>query len=421
MSVQAADDFRFRSIALPALLPSLLFGIGEGAIIPIIPAVASSLGAGLAGAGLIAAMIVVGQLVGDIPSGWLVSKIGERVSMISAAVLSIASVTVAMFAATAALFGVAIFFLGLSAAVFALARQAFMTTFVPVRIRARALSTLGGSFRAGWFIGPFLGAAVIALTGSVQAAFVLHISCAVIVAVVLIVMPDPTATAAGSTKTRGRAKPDAGELEVRAESVGLFSTIWQNRGVLLRMGSGAGVVGALRASRMAILPLWAVSIGLSESSTALIVGIGAAADFALFYTSGQIMDRFGRLWSVVPSMVGMGLALITLSFTHDLPGAVQWFVVVAIVMGVANGVGSGIIMTLSADLAPRENPAPFLGAFRFTADAGAAAAPLAVSAIVAVASLSLATGLVGVIGLVGAGILIRNVPRYLPHIPRAAR
>jgi MFS family permease len=412
MSVQAGDDFRFRSIALPALLPSLLFGIGEGAIIPIIPAVASSLGAGLAGAGFIAAMIVVGQLVGDIPSGWLVSKIGERVAMISAAILSIISVTVAMFAATAALFGVAIFFLGLSAAVFALARQAFMTTFVPVRIRARALSTLGGSFRAGWFIGPFLGAAVIALTGSVQAAFLLHITCAVIVAVVLIVMPDPTAKVA---------KPDAGELLVRAESVGLFTTIWQNRGVLLRMGSGAGVVGALRASRMAILPLWAVSIGLSESSTALIVGIGAAADFALFYTSGQIMDRFGRLWSVVPSMVGMGLALIALSFTHDLPGAVQWFVVVAIVMGVANGVGSGIIMTLSADLAPKNNPAPFLGAFRFTADAGAAAAPLAVSAIVAVASLSLATGLVGVVGLVGAGILIRNVPRYLPHIPRAAR
>jgi MFS family permease len=412
MSVQASDDFRFRSIALPALLPSLLFGIGEGAIIPIIPAVASSLGASLAGAGFIAAMIVVGTLVGDIPSGWLVSKIGERISMIAAAILSIASVTTAMFAATAALFGVAIFFLGLSAAVFALARQAFMTTFVPVRIRARALSTLGGSFRAGWFIGPFLGAAVIGLTGTVQAAFVLHITCAVIVTVVLIAMPDPTAKAA---------KPDAGEQLVRAESIGLFTTIWQNRGVLLRMGSGAGVVGALRASRMAILPLWAVSIGLDESSTALIVGIGAAADFALFYTSGQIMDRFGRLWSVVPSMVGMGLALITLSLTHDLPGAVQWFIVVAIVMGVANGVGSGIIMTLSADLAPQDDPAPFLGAFRFTADAGAAAAPLLVSGVVAVASLSLATGLVGVIGLVGAGILIRNVPRYLPHIPRAAR
>jgi MFS family permease len=151
-----------------------------------------------------------------------------------------------------------------------------------------------------------------------------------------------------------------------------------------------------------------------------VIGLGGAADFALFYTSGWIMDRFGRLWSVVPSMVGMGAALITLSFTHDLGGAEQWFVVIAIVMGVANGVGSGIIMTLSADLAPRENPAPFLGAFRFTADAGAALAPLGVSAVVAIASLPLATGLVGVVGIVGAGILIRAIPRYLPRSGRAA-
>ncbi|MCS5721330.1 MFS transporter [Herbiconiux sp. CPCC 203407] len=405
----SGDGFRFRSIALPALLPSLLFGIGEGAVIPIIPAVAVGLGADLAGAGLIAAMIVVGQLAGDIPSGALVARIGEKRSMIASAVLSVAAMTVALFAASAALFGVTIFALGLAAAVFALARQAFMTTFVPIRIRARALSTLGGSFRAGWFIGPFLGAGVIALTGTASAAFVVHIVCALAVIVVLLVIRDPTA---------GEPRPDTGALLVAAETHGLFRTIWQNRGALVRIGSGASVVGALRASRMAILPLWAVSIGLPEETTAVVIGIGAAADFALFYTSGQIMDRFGRLWSVVPSMVGMGLALIVLSITHDLPGAVGWFVAIAILMGVANGVGSGIIMTLSADLAPRANPAPFLGAFRFTVDAGAALAPVAVSAIVVVASLSLATGIMGAIGLLGAGILIRNVPRYLPHRPR---
>ena len=409
MTTAADDGFRFRSIALPALLPTLLFGIGEGAIIPIVPAVAVSLGADLAGAGLIAAMIVVGQLAGDIPSGWLVSKIGERRAMIGSALLSILAVLGAMFAVGAAMFGVAVFFLGLSAAVFALARQAFMTTYVPVRIRARALSTLGGAFRAGWFVGPFLGAAVIGLTGSVNSAFFIHITCAVAIAVLLLFLPDP----GGSM-----ARPDAGGALVRDEAIGLFPTIWQNRGVLLRVGTGAGVVGGLRASRMAILPLWAVSIGLSESTTALVIGVGAAADFALFYTSGWIMDRFGRLWSVVPSMVGMGIALITLAFTHDLPGAAQWFVVIAIVMGVANGVGSGIIMTLSADLAPRQNPAPFLGAFRFTADAGAALAPVAVSAIVAVSTLSLATGVMGVVGLLGAGILIRAIPRYVPHRPR---
>ena len=65
--------FRLRSVALAAFLPTLLFSIGEGAIIPIIPMVADNLGATLAIAGLIASMIMIGELVGDIPSGWIVA------------------------------------------------------------------------------------------------------------------------------------------------------------------------------------------------------------------------------------------------------------------------------------------------------------------------------------------------------------
>ncbi|WP_291051369.1 MFS transporter [Herbiconiux sp.] len=415
MTTAADDGFRFRSIAVPALIPSFLFGIGEGAVIPVIPAVASGLGADLAGAGFVVAMLVVGQLVGDIPSGALVARIGERAAMIAAAVLSMAAMVLALLAPGIVQLGVAVFALGLAASTFALARQAFMTTFVPARIRARALSTLGGSFRGGMLVGPFLGAGLIALTGSVETAFGVQIVAALAVIVLLVVMHDPMAV----RERAARPVPTATGGVPLAANPGLFRTIWQNRGALVRVGSGAAVVGALRASRMAILPLWAVSIGLEAQTTALVIGIGAAADFALFYTSGQIMDRFGRLWSVIPSMVGMGLALIGLAFTHDLGAAVQWFVAISILLGVANGVGSGIIMTLSADLAPRANPAPFLGAFRFTADAGAAAAPLIVSAVVLVASLPVAAALMGLVGLAGAGILVRNVPRYVPH-PRSS-
>jgi MFS family permease len=405
MSV-TTDDFRFRSIALPALLPSLLFSIGEGAVIPIVPAMASNLGAGLAGAGFIAALIMVGQVVGDIPSGWVVARIGERWSMIGAGILGSLAVAGALLAETAALFGVTMFFLGVAAAVFALARHAFMTTFVPIRVRARALSTLGGANRAGMFIGPFVGAAVIGITASDQAVLWVQLFCAVAVTVLLFILPDPIEKIM---------KPDAGEQLVRGESVGLFRTIYDNRGVLLRIGTGVGVVNALRASRTAILPLWAVSIGLSASDTALIVGVGAAVDFALFYTSGQIMDKFGRLWSIIPCMVGMGVCLVVLSFTHALPGNVQWYIVITVFMGVANGIGSGIMMTLGADLAPRDNPAPFLGAFRFTGDVGTAFAPLAVSGIIAIASLSIATGFIGVLGLFGAFMMLRYVPRYVPY------
>jgi MFS family permease len=166
-----------------------------------------------------------------------------------------------------------------------------------------------------------------------------------------------------------------------------------------------------------ILPLWAVSIGISDANTALIIGVAGAVDFALFYASGQIMDRYGRLWSALPSMIGLGVGHLVLAATHNVPSNVQWFIGVAMFLSVANGIGSGILMTLGADLADKSNPAPFLGAWRFTGDAGSAAAPLLVSALTAI-SIATAAGVMGVIGLVGAGILLRYLPRYAPHKPR---
>lgn len=425
-----AVPFTLRSIAVSAFLPTLLFSLGEGAIIPIIPIVADRLGASLAEAGLIAAMILVGTLIGDVPSGWLVSRIGERPAMIGASLLAVVGLAMSTAAMTLWVLGAGILLIGLATAVFALARHAFMTSFVPPAYRARALSTLGGTFRLGYFVGPFIAFAVIHLTGSSSAVFVVHIVGCVGAAVVLLLLRDPSSTfgasGAGAARMARRAtRSGHGTTEGRAfvgdEAHGLFATMWANRGVLAKLGTGASLIGAIRASRQVILPLWAVSIGIGDSNTALIIGVAGAIDFALFYVSGQIMDRWGRLASALPAMIGLGIGHLVLALSHDLPGTVVWFIAVAMFLSLANGVGSGILMTLGADLADKKNPAPFLGAWRFTGDLGAATAPLVVAGLTAVASIAVAAGVMGGLGLIGAAILYRYVPRYVPRAGRQPR
>ncbi|MFZ2965282.1 MAG: MFS transporter [Rhodoglobus sp.] len=412
----AAPPFRWRSIALPALLPTLLFSIGEGAIIPIIPIVATDLGASLAIAGLVAALLMIGELIGNIPSGWVIARIGERPAMIGATALSIIGLVICLIAPNPAALAFGVLLVGLSAAVFGLARHAFLTSFVPLAYRARALSTLGGVFRLGFFIGPFITAAVIWFTGGAGIAFWIHIVACLATGIVLIALPDPTTTfGAVRTVRLGGRELREGEALVEGESSGLFRTMLQRRDVLARLGLGAALVGALRASRQVILPLWAVSIGVADTDAAVVIGIAGGVDFALFYLSGYIMDRFGRLWTAVPSMIGLGLGHLALAFTHDLPDNVMWFIVAAMVLSLANGLGSGILMTLGADLAEPANPAPFLGAWRFTGGLGGAGAPLLLSAITAAASLAIGAGTLGVLGLVGAVVLARYVPRYAPR------
>jgi len=408
MSTSTAQPFRWRSVIVAALLPTLLFSTGEGAIIPVIPVIAGNVGATLAIAGFVAGMLVLGELLGDIPSGVVISHIGERTAMIAASGLSVLGLLTALLAPNPWVLGLGILVVGIATAVFALARHAFMTSFVPMQYRARALSTLGGSFRLGYLIGPFLGAGVISLTGAATSVFWIHIAGCVAAAVVLLVLADPEKT---FSTLPGR-RETSGEREVDEEARGLFRTIRANRRVLLTLGVGSTLVAALRASRQVLLPLWAVSIGLHETQTSLIIGVAGLVDFSLFFAGGWIMDRFGRLWTAVPSMVGLGVGHLALAVTAFLPGTVWWFIGIAMFLSLANGIGAGILMTLGADLADPRHPAPFLGAWRFTNDSGAAAAPLIVSGLTALVSLPFAAGALGVMGLAGAVVLRVFVPRY---------
>lgn len=398
--------------------PTVLFAIGEGAVLPLIPVLAAELGADVALSALIATLLVVGQLIGNLPAGWAVARFGERITMIAASVLALGAVLIAVLLPFLGAFAASIFIIGFCAAAFGLARHSFMTTRVPVAFRARALSLLGGTFRLGMFAGPFVTAALLWAFGEERASLWFFVACLVALVFLVAFGPDPERQFAPAptrdTFTEDSGEPVTGAVPV-ADRAGVFRTMWRHRAVLGRVGVAAASLSAVRSARQLVLPLWGVSIGLDASTLALVVGISGAIDFALFYASGQVMDRFGRLWAALPAMILMGSGFLALSLTHDLDTAEMWFAMFAAVLGVANGLSSGILLTIGADLAPADDPAPFLGSWRTLSDAGGAAAPLIVTGITAVASLSLATAVVGVVGLLGAGAFLRWLPRYIPH------
>lgn len=404
--------------------PTVLFAVGEGAVIPLIPVIAAQLGADLATAALVSSALVVGQLCGNIPAGWAVARIGERFTMAAAGTLSLVAVGAMAFAPSLALFAIAVFLIGFCAAAFGLARHSFMTTRVPLAFRARALSLLGGTFRLGMFIGPFVAAGLLALTGDEHATMWFFAACLIATVLLVLLGPDPEAELARTAATR--ADPplteDTGEAVTgsipTAERIGVFRTMWRFRRVLARLGLAAASLSAVRSARQVVLPLWGVSIGLDAQTIAIVVGVSGALDFALFYASGQVMDRFGRLWAALPAMLLMGAGFLALSFTHESGQAAMWFALFAAVLGVGNGLSSGILLTLGADVAPKGDPAPFLGSWRTLTDAGGAVAPLLVSAIAAVSTLAVATGAIGLVSLLGAAAFVRWVPRFVPKPER---
>lgn len=402
-----AERFPFKKVAVAAYLPTALFAIGEGAIIPYIPVIAGDLGASLAVAGLVAAMMVVGELLGSVPGGILVGRLGERATMIAAGLATILALGLAWFATEPWMLGLAILVTGVTTAIFALARHAFMTTYVPYRYRARALSALGGTFRLGLFVGPLLASGIIALGAPVHVTIWLFAGGCLAAVVVLCFLPDPR-----STFESGRGHEGAEVAE--RETVRLGETLRRSAATLGTVGVGAAMLALARKGRDVIVPLWAVSIGVDAASTGLIVGIAGAVDFLLFFVSGLVMDRFGRLWAVVPSLILMAVGFATLAATHDGTAALVGLLVGAGLLAVANGLSSGILMTLGADLADRLNPAPFLGAWRLTTNAGGAVAPLGIAALIQASSIVTAGFALVATCAVGVVVLVKTLPRGRP-------
>ncbi|WBQ06342.1 MFS transporter [Kribbella sp. CA-293567] len=384
-------------IAPSVYLPALLYGIGQGAIAPVVALSARDLGASIAVASLVVAAAGVGQVVGDIPAGSLTAKIGERRAMLLATGLVSVALAACLVVPNVWGLALAIAATGLAAAVWGLARQAYLSEAVPLQLRARALSTLGGVQRIGSFIGPFLGAFAMKFLGT-DGAYWVHLVAAALACVVLLSLPDLESV------RRSRAANPVVMQSTRA-------VLREHFPVLRTLGVGALLVGAVRASRQVVIPLWAEHLGLDPQTTSLIFGLSGAVDMLLFYPAGSVMDRFGRKWVAVPSMFVLGLAHLLLPLTHS----VGTLTAVALLMGIGNGLGAGVIMTLGADASPAVGRAQFLGAFRLFADTGSGAGPFLIAAVTALAGLGPAVLVMGLTGWAAAAA----INRWIPPRPRA--
>lgn len=376
-----------RSLVPTVYLPSLLFSIGQGAVLPIVALTARDAGASVGVAALAVALRGVGAMAFDVPSGWLIAKFGERRAMVVGTALLTVALLGCVLASNPWMFAASMFFMGNGWSVWLTARLTYVSEVMPANLRARSLSLLGGVQRIGNFIGPFVGALVIVGERTDPVYFV-HIALAVAGCLALVLIADPHVS---PTPPRGHVPHSM--VKVGREHRTTFATA----------GVVAGVICVMRATRQVLLPLWAESIGLSAREVSVLFGLSAALDMVVFYPVGSISDRFGRRAVAIPCLVLMGAGLAAVPLTHGF----GTMLIAGLAVGLGNGFGSGLVMTLGADHAPSIGRAEFLGIWRLVGDVGTAGGPLVLSALEASVSLSFAAVAVGSLGTVGLAVLLR--------------
>ncbi len=421
-------------------LPALLLSFCNGLLIPTLPLFASSFGVSLGMVGLVLAGEGLGTLLMDLPAGRLLRRFDHKPVMVLGVAVVALSVLALALAHDVALVLALRLLAGAGAALWNLSRHAFLTEATRGGGRGRAISTFGGVARLGTFLGPAVGGAVAAWLG-LRAPFVVFgvVGLASVVVVLRFVPRRPAdagrPTAAGApagahTADRSAQRPrDAAQARssrrahaaatgderrsvdaAASPSVGAGSGFGIPMGVLLAAGSAQLMAQMLRAGRKVLLPLYASQVlGLDVGTVGVILSLSAFVDMTLFVPAGMVMDRFGRKYAIVPAFLFQALALALVPLTAGAAGLAA----VGVLLGVGNGLSSGTMMTLGADLAPQHALGEFLGVWRLIGDGGSSGGPLVVGAVAEVLDLGLAAVVVAGVGLAAAAMFAFRVPETL--------
>ncbi len=391
---QVPQTVGIRSLLMSVYLPTLLFAIGQGAVIPVIALRAvDDLLTTAAFAAFVVGLRGIGTMVFDVPAGVLIGRFGERFALLAASVVLVGVAALVAFTTAPWAYAAAIFLMGCALSVWMLARLSYISEKVAVERRGRALSLMGGTQRLGNAIGPVIGGflgvalgleyvfwffAVLSLAGSAVMMFSLGASEA--------------------------SHSDEGTLYGR-----LATVVVDHKGLFATAGFASICLQVMRAGRQAIIPLWGSAIGMDAAEVGLVFTLSSIFDVALFYPVGLVMDRWGRKWTGIPSMVVLALSISLIPLTDS-----AWtLIAVGALSGLGNGLGSGINMTLGADFAPAGNRGEFLGVWRLVGDIGTASGPLVVAAITTAATLGVAAVVTGGVGIAGAAVFLLFVPEPL--------
>jgi MFS family permease len=364
------------------------------ALLILLPLYVLDIGYDAAFAATIVGLRGVGILLFDVPAGVLVARFGERTMLLGGLALILTGNIVLAATAHPWMLMLAALLLGAGISAWMIGRQSYIAdTCAPEEV-GRAIAVMAGLQRAGMFVGPAAGG-LLAASAGYAVTFVIGAAIALVAGLLVLFSTRGVehAHAAGDAGFRGT-------VEVLRSHGKIFATA----------GVASFTLQLMRAARDLLVPLFGAGVGLDAAQIGLIYSLSSAIDMSLFYPVGVWVDRHGRRWSAVSSAFSFaaGLAL--------LPWVTGYYSLLAVglLLGIANGLGTGIVMIMGADLSRyTEHRGQFLGVWRLIGDAGISVAPLLTGVLTSVASLAAASMSVAGLGFIGALMMMTLVPETL--------
>ena len=367
----------------PIYGPWMSASLGMSLLLVALPIILVGDGHGYAVASIVAGAGGAGAATGALPVGWATDRWGPARVGAGSLVAMVCSAAVMTASGTVVVLGLGHFVFGAGALGVLLSRQADLTRRIPLLLRGRAMSLMGGTMRFSVLLGTIVGGTLVDVAGARWTFAAAGLGAAIGIPAVL----------------PGALKPEREVAPIGTGGPDLLEVVRTNRRRLLHAGLFGMAAMTTREGRMVLLPLVGVALDLRPATIGILVAAGYSADLILFPLSGYIMDRLGRLAAIVPAYALLALGLLSLLVVDSATGVLFS----GLVMGLGNGLSAGSLFTLSSDLAPEEGTASFLSAVALLTDGGRVLGPLVVAVVASLGSLdgaAVGLALVMTLGLV---------------------
>ena len=348
----------------------------------VVPILGVKLGLSHRAIGLASSCVGAGRLAGNAPTAALGRSLGDEwMIVLGHGVLVAAGVLLGLARNLGVLCG-GMLLLGVHLNTLQISHQSWLRLAVSDDLRGRALSLLGGIQRVAAILGPLVGG-LVSHARSPSLALVAFVPACGAIAVVFTAAFLPAVRDDGdgapptslSLMTRSNSSGQQTSSSTSSSSSTTGSLVTTYRYVLRRHWRSllwSSAIGFffmwLRTARELLLPLHGLQRGLNDAKVGTVVSIGYIVDAACgVFVSGTIMDTRGRKVSAVLSAFVMAGGFGCLAVAKRPFGEM---VLASTVLGAGNGLSSGLVMTITTDLAPLRHRAVFISLFRFASDLG---------------------------------------------------
>jgi DHA1 family multidrug resistance protein-like MFS transporter len=377
--------------------------LGFGAVVAVLALYARSFGVGQSAIGLSIAVYGLARFLVAVPAGQLADRVGRRGVLALGGLVSAAGNLLCAGAPSYALFIGGRFVAGAGAALVLIGGTIVLADITTPANRGRTMAIYQGVFLFAVGVGPVPGGLLAERFGLTAPFLVYTIAGAVAAVVAWISIPETRAGQSTAAAVAAAELPAfGGQIRLLTGRMGfVLATLISFMGAVARTGALFNVIPVLARDRLG-LGADRIGVGLALAS---LVGL------VVIYPSGMLVDRVGRKLLIVPATVMSAASMLVFIVAPSY----GWFLAGCVVWSLATGVSGAAPAAYAADVAPPGMNAAAMSTFRMLSDAGYVLGPIA---------LGLLADLFGAdVALAAAAVLLATAAtlfgRYAPETYRS--